>query len=145
MPRERTYSSNAERQAAYRDRLAERQALAGTGQLTRRLAELEAALAAANRRADAAEQKAARAEREGVAARDRYRELLAARPTGVARYRVDDRLAAALQRVAESEATVTELRQRLATADTTRSQPSVPALNRAARRAAQRDQRRRRN
>jgi GMP synthase PP-ATPase subunit len=145
MPRERLYDSNADRQAAYRARLAERHALAGTGQLIGRLTELEAALAAANRRADAAEQKTVRAERQAAAARDRYAELLAARPTGVARYRVDDRLAAALQRVAELEATVAELRQRLAVAEAARSPASAPSLNRAARRAAERDQRRRRN
>jgi hypothetical protein len=52
MPRERLYNSNAERQAAYRDRLAERQDLAESGQLVARLAELETTLAAAVRRAE---------------------------------------------------------------------------------------------
>jgi hypothetical protein len=33
MPRQRVYSSNAERQAAYRDRLNQRQALAESGQM----------------------------------------------------------------------------------------------------------------
>jgi hypothetical protein len=33
MPRQRMYSSNAERQAAYRDRLNQRQALAESGQM----------------------------------------------------------------------------------------------------------------
>jgi hypothetical protein len=52
MPRERLYNSNAERQAAYRERLAERQDLAESGQLVARLAELETTLAAAVRRAE---------------------------------------------------------------------------------------------
>jgi uncharacterized protein involved in exopolysaccharide biosynthesis len=78
------YSSNAERQAAYRDRLNQRQALAESGQLVARLVELETALAAANRRAEVAEARAVRAERDATTARDRYAELLATRPARVA-------------------------------------------------------------
>jgi hypothetical protein len=59
MPRQRLYDSNAERQAAYRARLAHRQA----GDLDAgRVAELETALAAATSRALAAEDRAAVAE-----------------------------------------------------------------------------------
>lgn len=52
VPRERVYASDAERQAAYRDRVAGR-AVA-----------MERALAAANRRADEAERRADQAERD---------------------------------------------------------------------------------
>lgn len=51
---ERVYSSNAERQAAYRARLAERTRLTRAGQLTGRLRQVEAALDDATRRAKAA-------------------------------------------------------------------------------------------
>jgi hypothetical protein len=124
MGRERVYSSNAERQAAYRARLAERTRLDGAGQLTGRLAELEAALAAASRRAEAAEARAARAEHDAVCRHDLERDL-----------------AAALGRVADLEAVVTGLRRRLAPDTTTTASP--PGLNRQARRAAERQQRRR--
>src|SRR5580658_2044536 len=80
MPRQRAYASNAERQAAYRARLAERARLAGSGQLIARFAELEAAHAAAVRRAEAAEARAARAEHDATVARDRDADLLASRP-----------------------------------------------------------------
>lgn len=150
MPRERIYESNAERQAAYRARIADRQTLAESGQLTRRLAELERALAAADRRADRAEQKAAKAERQAAAARDRYADLLATRPhrlggaPGWAKDRVEDRqLSAPLDRVAELEATVAELRARLATSSASAGTSTSPGLNRAQRRAAERDRRRR--
>jgi uncharacterized protein YceH (UPF0502 family) len=149
MPRERMYTSNADRQAAYRARLAERQALAESGQLTGRLAELEAALAAANRRADRAEQKAATAERQAAIARDRYADLLASRPNRLAgaprwaKDRVEGQLAAALDHIAELEATVAELRARLPASSTSTGTSATPGLNRAARRAAERDHRRR--
>lgn len=144
MPRERVYESNAERQAAYRARLAERQELAESGQLVARLAELERTLVAADRRAERAEQRAAKAERQAATARDRYADLLATRPTrianapGWAKDRVEGQLAAALDRVAELEATVAELRARLPVTET--APPArTPGLNRAARRAAERD------
>jgi len=123
------YSSNAERQAAYRTRVAERAELAGTGKLTGRLSQPETALAAAVRRADQAEARAAR---------DRYAELLATRPArlagapGWAKSRVEGQLAAAFERVTELEATVAELRARLAT--TSGDASPTPGLNRAARR-----------
>jgi hypothetical protein len=124
MGRERVYSSNAERQAAYRARLAERRGLDGTGRLSGRLAQLEAALAAATRRAEAAEARAARAESDAVCRHDLERDL-----------------AVALGRVADLEATLAGLHRRLAPDTTTTASP--PGLNRAARRAAERQQRRR--
>ena len=118
MPRPRLYASNAERQAAYRERLAERHALADSGQLVAHLGEMEAALAAANRRAQAAEVRAARSERQAADVRDRYTALLTTRPVsiagapGLAKERLAEQLAAAHQRLAELEATVAELQQR---------------------------------
>jgi|GEM_PF-4655272 hypothetical protein len=124
MSRERVYSSNAERQAAYRARLAERTRLDGAGQLTGRLAELEASLAAATRRAEVAEARAARAESDAVCRHDLERDH-----------------AAALGRVADLEAVVTGLHRQLA--EDTTATASPPGLNRQARRAAERDRRRR--
>jgi hypothetical protein len=118
MARERLYSSNADRQAAYRARLAERSRLDGTGRLTGRIRGLETALAAATRRAEDAEARATRAEQD-AAERD---------------------LATALGRVADLEATVAGLRHQLAHAGASPSGQAV--LNRAARRAAERQQRR---
>jgi hypothetical protein len=69
------YSSNAERQAAYRARLAERQALGVDARLAARLSELETALAAAVRRAEAAEERAERAEHQTAVARERIKVL----------------------------------------------------------------------
>lgn len=127
MGRERVYSSDAERQAAYRARLAERTSPAGTGQLTVRLRGLETALAAATRRAEDAEARAARAERD-AADRDQ----------------LGRDLATALGRVADLEATVAELRRQLTSTAADASGPaSTAGLNRAARRAAKRDRRRR--
>jgi hypothetical protein len=150
MPRERMYSSNAERQAAYRDRLAARLALAESGQLVARLTELETVLAAAVRRAERAEARAARAERDAATARDRYAELLAARPLpsrrrpGLAKSRVQDQLSAALERVAELEATDAELRAGATTGiSASTSDAATSGMNRAARRAAEGDRRRR--
>jgi hypothetical protein len=118
MGRERLYSSDAERQAAYRARLAERTRLARAGQLTGRLRQLETALADAIRRAEAAEARAARAEHDAARRHDLERDL-----------------AAALGRVAELEATVAGLRRQLAHATTTTASPPRSAgLNRAARR-----------
>jgi hypothetical protein len=126
MSRERIYSSDAERQAAYRARLAERTRPAGTGQLTARLRDLETALAATTRHAEDAEARAAQAERE-VAARDHF----------------GRDLTAALGRVADLETTVAELRRQLAAATTTTaSAAGTTGLNRAARRAVERDRRR---
>jgi hypothetical protein len=126
MGRERVYSSDAERQAAYRARLAERTSPAGTGQLTVRLRGLETALAAATRRAEDAEARAARAERD-AADRDQ----------------LGRDLATALGRVADLEATVAELRRQLTSTAADASGPaSTAGLNRAARRAAERQQRR---
>lgn len=126
MSRERVYSSNADRQAAYRARLAERRRLTQSGRLTGRLRELEMALAVAIRRAEAAEARAARAERDAA-----DRDQLACD------------LAAALGRVDEMEATAAELRRQLADAATAIPYLQAPAgLNRAARRAAERDPRR---
>lgn len=148
MPRGRLYASNAERQAAYRARLAERHALADSGGLTGRLVELEAALAAANPRAEAAGRRAARAAREAAAARDRYTALLSTRPAlipgapGWAKDRLADQLAAAQERVSILEATVANLRSRLAATHTSANIPNAPGLNRAARRQAERDRRR---
>lgn len=150
MPRQRMYSSNAERQAAYRARLTARQALAGSGQLTARLAELETALAAMTKRAEQADARAARAERQAATARDRYAELLSTRPNRLAgaprwaQTRVQDQLAATTQRIAELEATIDGLRAQLAAAETPSTPPGGPTPNRAARRAAERDRRRHR-
>lgn len=149
MPRARLYASNAERQAAYRARLAQRHALVDSGGLAGRLAELETALAAANRRVDAANVRAARAERRAAAARDRYDALVASRPAriagalGWAEDRVVDQLVAANQRIAELQATVAELQHRLASTDVRRDVSGAPGSNRASRRAAERDRRRR--
>lgn len=62
MPRDRLYTSNADRQAAYRARLAEQRTLAGTDAVVARLRSLDAALADAERRTEAAETRAATAE-----------------------------------------------------------------------------------
>jgi hypothetical protein len=124
MSRERVYSSNAERQAAYRARLAERRGLDGTGRLSGRLHQLETALADATRRAEVAEARAARAESDAVCRHDLERDL-----------------AVALGRVADLEATLAGLNRRLAPDTTTTASPV--GLNRAARRAAERQQRRR--
>jgi uncharacterized protein YceH (UPF0502 family) len=92
--------------------------------------------------------RAARAEREAATARDRYAELLATRPArlagvpGWAKGRLRDQLAATLERVATLEATVARLRRRLAPTDTVPDTPAASGLNRAARRAAERDRRR---
>jgi hypothetical protein len=127
MGRERVYSSNADRQAAYRARLAQRTRLDGSGQLTRRLRELETALADATRRAEVAEARAART----------------AHDAATGRHRFDCDLATALGRVADLEATVAGLRRQLAEATTTTASPPGSAgLNRAARWAAERQQRR---
>jgi hypothetical protein len=117
------YSSNADRQAAYRARLAERTRLSQSGRIAGRLQELETATADAMRRAEAAEARAAQAERD-ASDRDQL-----ARGLG-----------AALGCVAEMEATVAGLHRQLAAATTTTVSP--PGLNRAARRAAERDRRR---
>jgi len=106
MSLERVYSSNAERRAAYRARLAERRGLDGTGRLTGRLAELEAALADATRRAEAAEARAARAEHDAGCGHDLERDL-----------------AVALGRVADLEVTVAELRRQLAHATSATASP----------------------
>lgn len=84
MPRTRLYTSNAERQAAYRARLAERRALADSEQLVDGVVEREAALAAASRLAKAAEQRTARAERQAAEARDRYTAMVGTRLERVA-------------------------------------------------------------
>ena len=70
MPRQRLYDSNAERQSAYRARLADRQAGDLDAGLAARVTELETALAAATRRADTAEARATHAEAEARIARD---------------------------------------------------------------------------
>jgi hypothetical protein len=145
MPRERIYSSNAERQAAYRARVAEHHALAGSGQLVSRVRELEAALAAMTRRAENAEQRAVRAEAQVGEFRDRSNTRdrnAAARPDRTPpgpKGRDQVRLLAAMQRIAELEATIDGLHQQLAAA----AAPKAAGPNRAARRAAERDQRRR--
>src|SRR5580658_2675515 len=69
------YSSNAERQAAYRARLAQRQAMAVDRRLAAQVAELETALAAAVRRAATAEARAERAEHQTAVARERIKVL----------------------------------------------------------------------
>jgi hypothetical protein len=120
MARVREHASNAQRQAAYRPVSLRRQALADSGGLVARLAERDAAVA-----------------------RDRYADLLAARPgrvagaPGWAKGRVEGQLVAALERVATLEATVVELRARLA-ASTSAATSATPGLNR----AAERDRRR---
>lgn len=147
MPRERLYSSNAERQAAYRDRLAARQALAGSGQLVARVRDLEAALAAMTRRAQVAEQRAGRAEAQTADLRDRSNARdgnAAGRPTRTPpppKSGDQVRLFAALQRIAELESTIDDLQAQLAAVTPL---ARTPGTNRAARRAAERDQRRRR-
>jgi hypothetical protein len=147
MPRERMYSSNAERQAAYRARIADRHALAASGQLVARVAELEAALAAMTRRAQVAEQRAGRAEAQTAELRDRKperSETPVARPARTPagpKGRDQVRLLAALQRIAELESTIADLQAQLAAV----TPPArTPGTNRAARRAAERDQRRQR-
>jgi TATA-binding protein-associated factor Taf7 len=147
MPRQRMYSSNAERQAAYRDRLNQRQALAESGQMFARLAELEAALAAMTRRAQTAEQRAARAEAQNAELRDtnnRRDATPVARPDRTPagpKGRDQVRLFAALQHIAELEDTIAELQQQLSVAKPPATR--APGANRAARLAAERDQRRR--
>jgi hypothetical protein len=148
MPRQRMYSSNAERQAAYRARLAARQALADSGQLVARVAELEAALAAMTRRAQTAEQQAARAEAQNDELRDPNTAAavsVAGRPARTPagpKGRDQVRLFAAMQRIAELETTIDDLHRQLEAA-TPAPAAKTTGLNRAARRAAERDQRRR--
>jgi hypothetical protein len=148
MPRQRLYNSNAERQAAYRDRLAARQALAESGQLVARLAELEAALAAMTRRAEAAEQRAVRAEAQNAELRDRNTAAAVSAPARPARTpagpesRDQVRLLAAIQRIAELETTIDDLHRQLEAA-TRMPAAKTTGLNRAARRAAERDRRHR--
>lgn len=145
MPRQRMYSSNAERQAAYRARLTQRQALAGSGQLVARVADLEAALAAMTRRAQTAEKRAEKAERQTIelrdanTAKDRTPAARPARTPAQPKGRDQVRLMAAMQRIAELETAIADLHQQLA------ASPATPSKgpNRAARRAAERDQRRR--
>jgi hypothetical protein len=59
MARQRVYATNAERQAAYRARVARRQQQAADGRLAARVAQLEQQLAEAVGRAETAEQRAA--------------------------------------------------------------------------------------
>lgn len=125
MPRDRTYASNAERQAAYRARLAERRRLAGTDGAVSRLQQLEKALAEARRAKAAADARTERAEQRRQAAE-------AARD-------------AARRRLDILEATVDDLTGRLAAYQSQPRQPpnTIDGPNRAARRRADREQRRR--
>ncbi|MGH9076523.1 MAG: hypothetical protein ACRDY0_03565 [Acidimicrobiales bacterium] len=75
MPRQRLYSSNAERQAAYRARLARRQAGDLDAGLVAKVTELETTLAAATRRAETAERRAAKAEADAAVAREQLTAL----------------------------------------------------------------------
>lgn len=146
MPRQRLYGSNAERQAAYRARLAERQRLAGTGDVTARVGQLERTLADAERRALAAEVRASHAERQlsaHVGNEPHGRNRIPASPrTRPAASAGDERrqLLEALQRVEVLEAVVADLRRRLAEPAAPTPIPTSPAavMNRAARRRAQR-------
>jgi hypothetical protein len=115
MPRQRLYSSNAERQAAYRARLAERHAVGVDGRLVARVAELESALAAAVRRAETAATRAADTEAEARLARDQ---------------------------LGAFKLTIAALQHRLEEATPPEPEP-VAKVNRQARRAADRDARRR--
>jgi hypothetical protein len=70
MPRQRLFSSNAERQAAYRARLAQRQSDGVAPGLVAQVAQLETALAAAVARAETAEARAVHAEQEANMTRE---------------------------------------------------------------------------
>ena len=138
MARERIYSSNAERQAAYRTRSAERiRALADEGALER-IRTLEAALARSERRADRAEVQAAAARR-AVPTRPE-------RQTGTPRPPLpDDDVTALRHRVQDLEMLVGRLQLDLAAAReelqvARRTDPNPPS--RAERRAAAKRQRR---
>ena len=137
MPQERRYDSNAQRQAAYRARLAERRALAGTDAAVEQLRELEAFLADAQRRAAAAEARVKQAEE-----RQRASKI----ESGV-------RLQQALDRIADLKVVVAELHGRLAAAEPRNpGEPAQPLAmgasmsstgrNRAERRRAERNERR---
>ena len=154
MPQARRYNSNAERQAAYRARLADRRALAGTDAAVKRLRDLEDAFADAERRAAAAEARADRADerrRQSDAARREAETHRHAEP----QVTVDARLHMALERIADLGVLIDELSQRLAVAEgrtlTGPAQPfsigssdSPTGPNRAERRRSERQQQRRR-
>lgn len=110
MPRQRLYATNAERQAAYRERTAGRHAAASDSCLAARVAQLEKQLAATAARAETAEQRAVAAEGQLTALK----------------------------------LTVAALQHRLDHPDTVAEVKPAAGLNRAARRAAGRDSRRRR-
>jgi hypothetical protein len=118
MPRQRLYPSNADRQAAYRARLASRQADATKSTLAARVEELEASLLAMTARAQTADRRAAEAE---------------------------DQAAIAFEQVKALKITIAALQHRPeAAASGTEPAPSK-GLNREARRQAERDARRRRH
>jgi DNA repair exonuclease SbcCD ATPase subunit len=125
LPRDRLYASNAERQAAYRARLGDRRRLAGTDAAVSRLQQLEKAVTDAQRAKDVADARAERAQQRSQAA--------------------EAALHGARRRLDALEATVADLTRQLAAA---RPQPTqlpntVDGPNRAARRRADREQRRR--
>lgn len=115
MPRQRLYTSNAERQSAYRARLAQRQATGADADLAARVTELETALAAAVVRAETAETRAVHAEAEANVAREQVTAL---------------------------KLTVAALQHRLEQATTPAGSEPAAKMNRQARRQAERDARR---
>jgi hypothetical protein len=118
MPRQHLYPSNADRQAAYRARLASRQADATKSTLAARVGELEASLLAMTARAQTADRRAAEAESQA---------------------------AIALEQVKALKITVAVLQHR---PEATASDPGpalAKSMNRQARRQAERDARRRRH
>jgi hypothetical protein len=124
IPQARLYSSNAERQAAYRARLTDRLALAGTNEAVKRIRELEEALANAQRQAAAAEARADHADARRRRAETRQ-ETASRRHAGPSQTEVDALLRVARERIAELEVVVGELSRRLAAAE--RRSPSEPS------------------
>ena len=130
--RQRLYESNAQRQAAYRARLAERLRLAGTDDVAARLGQLEWALADAERRAAAATRRAVRAERlrtglpqDGVT--QASGEPASQGSTRIGPPRDDQRLVDALQRIQILEVVVDQLSRQLAEANARALSPAPEA------------------
>ena len=134
LARERVYASNAERQGAYRARLADRQRALATDGALETIHKLEAALAKAERRAAKTEERARAAEVEAQLALSRLNaggpRPAAARSTNVEILR---------ERIRRLEAIVTNQAAEL---ERRRSARPAPGPNRAERRAAERGPRR---
>lgn len=147
MPRQRLYSSNAERQAAYRGRVALRTEALATQGAVERIKQLEAELARAERRAIRAEAGAKAADAQAAMLAKRLATLGPPRPGPLGASADVESLR---RRINSLEALVVELEEELEEAHRVQRAGDRPAasagstLNRAARRAAERQHQRRR-